>query len=255
MNRALNSEGRKSNGWTERASQSVPGVTYVVPEPEPEEARIWFFTRRGGVSDPPYDSLNVATKVGDKRSNVVENLARTKSAMDGRPSAWTQLVAGNEVARVTGSGLAGEADALITDRRGLSLVIAAADCAPVVLVGKRAVAIAHSGWRGTLSGVTAKTVLEMDDTKIKAYIGPCIRECCYEVSAELAEKFAERFGPEVVSGRYLSLPTAIRKNINEAGLEEVYDLGPCTGCRPDLFYSHRKQGPYTGRNLMAVARS
>ena len=52
MNRAMNSEGRKSNGWTERASQSVPGVTYVVPEPEPEEAGIWFFTRCGGVSDP-----------------------------------------------------------------------------------------------------------------------------------------------------------------------------------------------------------
>ena len=57
----------------------------------------------------------------------------------------------------------------------------------------------------------------------------------------------------MVSGRYLSLPEAIRIDLERTGVE-VYDLGLCTGCRPDLFYSHRKQGPFTGRNLAAVAR-
>jgi polyphenol oxidase len=57
----------------------------------------------------------------------------------------------------------------------------------------------------------------------------------------------------VVEGRYLSLPDAIRRNREEGGVEEVHDLGLCTGCRTDLFFSHRKQGPYTGRNLAAVA--
>lgn len=174
--------------------------------------------------------------------------------MDGRPSAWTRLVAGSEVVWVTETGFSGEADALITDKKDLLLTIAAADCAPVVLVGERDVGMAHSGWRGTLSGIAGKTVLEMGGPKLRAYIGPVIRECCYEVSEELAAKFAERFGPEVVSGRYLSLPIAIRKNLEEAGVEEIHDLGLCTGCRPDLFYSHRMQGPYTGRNLAAVAR-
>ncbi|HZC19230.1 MAG TPA: laccase domain-containing protein, partial [Rubrobacteraceae bacterium] len=73
-------------------------------------------------------------------------------------------------------------------------------------------------------------------------------------SPELSDRFVERFGPEVVEGRYLSLPAAIRRNLEEVGVDEVHDLGLCTGCRPDLFFSHRKQGPKTGRNLAAVAR-
>jgi copper oxidase (laccase) domain-containing protein len=113
----------------------------------------------------------------------------------------------------------------------------------------------HSGWRGTIAEISAKAARELGDTSsLRAYIGPCIRQCCYEVSEELAERFAERFGQEVVEGRYLSLPDVIRRNLQEVGVGEVYDLGLCTGCRPDLFFSHRKQGPKTGRNLAAVAR-
>ena len=70
----------------------------------------------------------------------------------------------------------------------------------------------------------------------------------------MAGEFARRFGEGAVSGRYLSLPAAICATLVQAGVEEVHDLGLCTGCRPDLFYSHRKQGPFTGRNLAAVAR-
>ena len=94
----------------------------------------------------------------------------------------------------------------------------------------------------------------MGDGALAAYIGPGIRGCCYEVSEELAGRFAGRFGDDVVSGRHLSLPAAIRVDLEEAGVEEVHDLGLCSGCRPDLFYSHRKQGPATGRNLAAVAK-
>jgi YfiH family protein len=174
--------------------------------------------------------------------------------MHGRESAWVRQVAGDGVVRVSGAGLAGEADALVTDGESFSLVVAIADCVPVALVGDKGVGIVHSGWRGTIAEISAKAVQKMDDTNIRAYIGPCIRQCCYEVSEELAERFAERFGPEVVESRYLSLPDAIRRNLEEVGVGEVHDLGLCTGCRPDLFFSHRKQGPRTGRNLAAVAR-
>ena len=70
----------------------------------------------------------------------------------------------------------------------------------------------------------------------------------------MAESFSREFGGGVVDGRHLSLPAAIRADLERAGVEEINDLGLCTGCRPDLFYSHRKQGPRTGRNLAAVAR-
>jgi YfiH family protein len=231
------------------------GAVYVTPNPEPQAARMWFFTRRGGVSKEPYDSLNVSKKVGDDPSAVEENLAIIREAMDGRSSAWSRQVHGDGVSRVSRAGFAGEADSLLTAETGFSLVVAVADCVPVALVGDRGVGMVHSGWRGTLSGVARKAAQEMGEAPLRAYIGTCIRGCCYEVSTELAEEFERSFGPEVVSGRNVSLPAAIRLDLDRAGVGEVHDLGLCTGCRPDLFYSHRKQGPLTGRNLAAVAAS
>ena len=234
--------------------ENADDAVFVIPNPEPEGAIVRFFTRLGGVSKPPFDSLNVSVKVGDDRASVAENLSRIRGATDGRPSAWIQQVAGDVVLEATQAGLAGEADALVTRAIDLSLVVAVADCVPVALVGDSKVGLAHSGWRGTLAGVAGKTADMMGGSDVRAYIGPCIRRCCYEVSAEMATDFSGRFGPEVVEGRHLSLPAAISKNLEESGVEEVYDLGLCTGCRTDLFYSHRKEKPVTGRNLVSVSR-
>ena len=229
------------------------GAVYVVPDPEPEGARIWFFTRLGGVSREPYDSLNVS-KVSDDPATVKENISIIRRAMGGRPTAWVRQVAGDGVVRVSEAGLAGEADALVTSERDLSLVVAVADCVPVALVGERGVAMVHSGWRGTLAGIAGKAVRSMGEKGVRAYVGPGIRRCCYEVSEELAAEFAARYGRWVVSGRHLSLPDAIRTDLEKSGVVDILDLGLCSGCRPDLFYSHRKQGPLTGRNLAAVAK-
>jgi YfiH family protein len=217
---------------------------------------MWFFTRKGGVSKPPFDSLNISLKVGDDPDAVTENRDRIRDAMEGRESAWVRQVAGDGVVRVSRPGLAGEADALVTDEGGFSLVVAVADCVPVALIGDEAgeVAMVHSGWRGTIAEIVARVVRAMDGDGIRAYIGPCIRGCCYEVSEELAERFADKFGRKVVEGRYLDLPRAIKRNLEDVGVAEVHDLGLCTGCRTDLFFSHRKLGPETGRNLAAVAR-
>ena len=238
--------------WEERAVGEAGGATYIAPAPEPENARVWFFTRKGGVSKSPYDSLNVSTLVGDEPEAVTENLTRIKTVMGERPSAWVRQVAGDGVVGVEGPGFAGEGDALVTGERGYALVVAIADCVPVALVGEGIMGMVHSGWRGTLSGISGKAASGMGG-EVRAYIGPGIRGCCYEVSEELADRFAGRFGAGVVSGRYLSLPGAIRRDLEQAGVGEVHDLGLCTGCRTDLFYSHRKEGPKTGRNLAAVA--
>jgi polyphenol oxidase len=247
---------RKTHTQTEYGASAAihiadGGAVYAAPSPEPEKARIWFFTRLGGVSQPPYDSLNVSRKVGDAPEAVEENLSIIREAMDGRPAAWVRQVAGDGVARVSGPGFAGEADALITSEPDLCLSVAVADCVPVALVGEREVGMVHSGWRGTLAGVSGKAARKLGGSRLRAYIGPCIRRCCYEVSEDLAEKFAEEFGDGVVSVRHLSLPGAIRIDLERAGVE-VHDLELCSGCRQDLFYSHRKQGPLTGRNLASV---
>jgi len=229
------------------------GAVYFAPDPEPVGAGIFFFTRLGGVSEPPYDSLNVSKKVGDSADTVGENLTTIRRAMGDRPTAWVRQVAGDTVVRVSGPGLAGEADALVTTEPDLCLSVAVADCVPVALVGEDHVAMVHSGWRGTLAGVSGKAARELGESGVRAYIGPSIRRCCYEVSEDLAGQFAAAFGGEVVSGRYLSLQEAIKIDLEAAGVE-VHDLGLCSGCRPDLFYSHRKQKPVTGRNLASVVR-
>jgi len=212
-----------------------------------------FFTRLGGVSQPPFDALNVSVKVGDDPDAVAENISMIHEAVGGVPSAWVKQVAGDGVARVSEGGFAGEADALVTSEEGLCLNVAVADCVPVALVGEDEVAMVHSGWRGSLSGISGKAARRMSGDAKRAYIGPCIRGCCYEVSRELADAFARAFGEDVVSGRHLSLPGAIRVDLERAGVE-VVDLGLCTGCRPDLFFSHRKEKPLTGRNLASVVK-
>jgi polyphenol oxidase len=242
---------RTEDGAPAAVHTAEGGAVYIAPDPAPVGAGIFFFTRFGGVSESPYDSLNVSGKVGDDPEAVDQNLAIIREAVGGRPAAWVRQVAGDAVLRVNEGGLAGEADALITNEPDLCLSVAVADCVPVALVGEWEVGMVHSGWRGTLAGVAGKAARELGGPGVRAYIGPSIRRCCYEVSGDLAEKFAAEFGSKVVSGRYLSLQSAIRIDLQRAGVE-VHDLGLCSGCRPDLFYSHRKQGPLTGRNLASV---
>lgn len=246
----------RTNARSWALHEAEGGPVYAAPDPEPEAAAVRFFTRIGGVSGAPYDSLNVSTKVGDTEEAVSENLARIRRAMNGRETSWVRQSASDRVLRADSPGLAGEGDALVTSQSGFSLAVAVADCVPVVLVSAEEAGMVHSGWRGTLSGISANAVAEMasDPSEISAYIGPCIRRCCYEVSEDMAADFEERFGADVADGRYLSLPRAIRRNLEEADAGRINDLGLCTGCRPDLFYSHRKQKPATGRSLAAVAR-
>lgn len=247
----------RTNACSWALHEAESGAVYAAPDPEPEAAEVRFFTRLGGVSGAPYDSLNVSTRVGDDEASVSENLSRIRRAMNGRETAWVRQSASDRVLRVDSPGLAGEGDALVTSESGVSLAVAVADCVPVALVSAGEVGMIHSGWRGTLSGISANAVAEMDadPAGIAAYIGPCIRRCCYEVSGEMAADFEDRFGGDVAEGRHLSLPRAIRHNLEEAGVGEIHDLGLCTGCRLDLFYSHRKQKSATGRSLAAVYRA
>ena len=249
---------RRADTQTENGARSAlqtaeGGAVFVAPDTAPEGAKIFFFTRLGGTSEPPYDSLNVSKKVGDDPRAVDENLSTIRNAMDLRPAAWVRQVAGDNVVRVSEPGFAGMADALVTAKPDLCLSVAVADCVPVALVGERDVGMVHSGWRGTLAGVAGRAANSLGGDRVQAYIGPSIRRCCYEVSEELAALFAAKFGEGVVSGRHLSLQDAIRVDLEWAGVE-VNDLGLCSGCRPDLFYSHRKEGPLTGRNLASVVK-
>lgn len=158
-----------------------------------------------------------------------------------------------------------ETDGMITDCRQMCLVVMAADCVPVLLFDREKLVIGavHAGWRGTIGGIAAVAVQQMQESfgcrgeNIIAGIGPSIGKCCFEVGGEVAERFYLKFGPsgEVVgkaetSGKYrIDLWEANRLDLLEAGLkaENIEVAGLCTFCHPEEFFSYRHSGKAVGR--------
>lgn len=236
-----------------------PGVVHAV------------FTRHGGVSAPPFNSLNVSTFVGDDPQAVRENRDRVMAAL-GRPRAglvMAGLVHDIEVARVdasTGQALDGggryvpRVDALVTNDPAVALLVTAADCAQVFLLDprRRAVGLAHAGWRGTAAGVLAATVAAMrahfgsDPTDLRAAVGPCLGPCCARFSDPHHELPA--WCAPFIHGHYVDLWAMNRNQLIEAGLhpERVAVAEVCTVCRRDLFFSHRGDAGRSGRFAAAI---
>lgn len=189
-------------------------------------------------------------------------LATHRSAFT--PGVWSQLdeVHGIDVLTVTRPGEHDYAvgDALVTQLPDVVLAVWVGDCAPVVLVGDDGtVAAVHAGWKGALSGVLASTVAAMgcEPGTVQALLGPCIHPCCYEFGAADLAQFVERFGPGVAAHTAwgtpaLDLPAVVHHALAEVGVG-VTDLGGCTGCRDDLWFSHRRRGQ-ASRQVMTVRR-
>ncbi|MGQ0507837.1 MAG: peptidoglycan editing factor PgeF [Myxococcaceae bacterium] len=230
-----------------------------------------FSTREGGVSEGPFASLNLGFSVGDRPEAVETNLRRIAARAEVSPS---RLLGVSQVhgvavvharAPVAGDTLTpplGEADALWTEDQDTAVGVKTADCVPILLADPRSkrVAAVHSGWRGTDFRISERAAESLGAASgIVAAIGPCIRECCYEVSDELAHRFASAFGPEVTVRRgarwHLNLVAAVRESLRAAGLSaDRIDSVPalCTSCDPRRFYSHRRDGGRTGRHLSFV---
>ncbi|HOG47963.1 MAG TPA: peptidoglycan editing factor PgeF [Anaerolineae bacterium] len=224
-----------------------------------------FFTRLGGVSQPPFASLNMGASVGDDAAAVAENRRRACAALgfaDGQVVTPYQ-VHSTVLARVgqaQGGQVIEATDGLLTAERGVALFLRFADCVPVMLHDREhhAIALVHAGWRGTLDGIASLAVAAMQahfgsqPAQLWAGIGPAIGPCCYQVSAGLAAEFAKRFGAGVVSrpasgSSHLDLPTANTIALGEAGVRHIEQADLCTACHVDEFFSHRKEAGRTGR--------
>ncbi|HEY2954347.1 MAG TPA: peptidoglycan editing factor PgeF [Candidatus Eisenbacteria bacterium] len=224
-----------------------------------------FTTRRGGVSDPPYDSLNLGRTSGDREDAVAENRRRALAALglDGARLATAGLVHGSAVAEVRDAGHAPACDALLTRERGLVLAVTTADCLPIILTAPGIVAVAHCGWRGTAAGLPRAAVVAcgaaagMAPDQITAHLGPCIRPCCYEVGPEVARKFPARVSTWVEGRHRLDLAEAARRQLVDSGVppESIHDTAACTCCAPDWYFSHRRDGARYGRHWALVALS
>jgi YfiH family protein len=223
-------------------------------EAELPGARAAFTTRLGGVSEGPFESLNLGRLTGDPAAR--ENRLRLAAALGVDPEGVLigRQVHGADVITHVGSpepppyadpapGLP-DADGHATTCRGLTPLVLVADCLPVALAGDGGVAMVHCGWRGLAAGIVERGV-EATAARAAA-IGPGIGPCCYEVGAEVLGAF-EALGPKVASGRMLDLRGIASLLLERAGVEGVEACELCTSCHPELFFSHRRDGEPTGR--------
>jgi YfiH family protein len=239
-----------------------------------------FSTRQGGVSRPPFDTLNLGQSVGDDSAAVEENRRRLFGAfgIDAARVVRAWQAHGDGVLRVD-AGLTGRPgfpgcllderakfDALITRLPGLALVVTTADCLPILIHDpvRTAVAAVHAGWRGTAKRIAARALGAMrkaygtDPADCRAAIGPGIRGCCFEVDAAVTDSMAaalpnwEKHARANRSGHWLlDLAEVNRAILEAAGVRAdcIEDVGLCTSCRNALFFSHRAEKGRTGRMM------
>jgi YfiH family protein len=223
-------------------------------------ARAAFSTRAGGVSDPPYASLNLGYLTGDETSAVLENRLRLASAigLDPRRVLIGRQVHGAEIAvhletqdpspfEAPGSAVA-EVDGQVATEAGLAPLVFTADCLPVALAGPGGVAMLHCGWRGIAAGIIGRGV-EVVDARAAA-VGPGIGPCCYEVGADVLATFAA-LGFEA-PGPTLDLTAIARRMLADAGVGQVEAAEVCTSCEEVRFFSHRRDAGRTGRQAGVI---
>lgn len=209
-------------------------------------ARAAFSTRIGGVSEPPFDRLNLGLLTDDEPEAVEENRALLATALGFQIERiiFARQVHGTRlIEHPRDEGLV-EADGHVVRGPGLAPLVFVADCLPVALHGPEGLAMVHAGWRGLAGGILAEAAATVDASA--AAIGPGIGPCCYEVGDEVLNAFAD-LGPGVAEGRMLDLPEVARLQLAAAGIELVESAGLCTSCERELFFSHRRDNGRTGR--------
>ena len=155
-------------------------------------------------------------------------------------------------------GQVGDGDALVVREAGIAAVVATADCVPVVAVGAGGAAVIHAGWRGIVAGVVARALDALGGAQ-RAWIGPAIGPCCYEVGDEVADAVEAASGASLRRpGRgarpHLDLTGAVAAQLAHAGVESIATIDLCTRCHPELLASYRRDGERAGRNLTLVWR-
>ncbi len=218
------------------------------------------FTRHGGVSHSPFDSLNVSHGVGDRHEDVEENLKRIRNAVSIEHLVAMEQVHGSRVVSLRKGDISGhtvipDCDGLVTDAPKAALMVKQADCQGVILMdpGKGVLGMAHCGWRGNVSGILAKIVATMvqdfgcNPADLHVAIGPSLGPCCAEF-VDYHRIFPEEFVRFQVKENHFDLWAISRWQLVGVGVkgENIEVAGICTKCRSDIFFSYRRRRD-TGR--------
>jgi YfiH family protein len=237
---------------------AAPEVRVLTPQwPAPAGVHAAFTLRAGGISQAPFDSLNLGAHVGDAARAVGENRRRLceQLRLPGQP-AWVEQVHGTAVADLDASDVAASgavADVALTRRPGTVCAVQMADCLPVLLAARdgRAVAAAHAGWRGLAAGVleAAVAALAVAPGELMAWLGPCIGPLHFEVGEEVRSAFLAKDsgagGAFAASprGRWLcDLASLARRRLERLGVAAVFGAGACTYTDRARFFSYRRDG-------------
>jgi YfiH family protein len=250
------------------------GIRYYRFDVFPRTVTQAVFTRRGGVSPTPWDSLNVGGTVGDEATRVLENRRRSFAAA-GRSlgslfDVWQ--VHSAEAVFADAPRLPAEdhrkADIIFTDRPEVTLYMRFADCVPIFLYDpvKDVIGLAHAGWLGTVRGAATSAVRAMRErygskpADILAGIGPSIGPDHYEVGSDVIAQVEQAFGADsrpLIDVRqnktYLDLWGANRLQLEKAGVVEIETASLCTACHLEDWYSHRAEKGKTGRFAALIA--
>ncbi len=232
-----------------------------------------FMGRRGGRSIGPYAGLNMSYRVSDDPKVVSQNVCDMKLAVgihEGRIVTMCQ-VHGDNIVEVKDKKLkeAGEADGMMTATADVYLGVLTADCVPLLFVApkQKLVAAVHAGWRGTLAGIAEKAVklfnsrYGVEANELEVALGPSIGACCYEVKDDVAGPLLKRWGDiaklSIQTGNgemYLDLRQLNHDVLAQAGIpaENIFQVGPCTGCSPSDFFSYRRERSETGRQISFI---
>ena len=234
-----------------------------------------FFTRRGGVSSGPFESLNFAVGVGeitDDEAKVMQNyqlaaevFGLNKEDICRSYQTHTSVV---EIATENdrGRGISlppydHGVDGMVTLEKNLLLSVRTADCVPILLGDKnnKVCSAVHAGWRGTVGGIIDNAVKIMVEkgvslSDIVVAIGPCVGQCCYEVGEDVLKEFlkisteCKRFFTPRGEKYMLDLVGANEFVLELSGIknENISSLGLCTKCHEDKFFSHRRNGSVRG---------
>lgn len=226
--------------------------------PAPPNVRACCTTRRAGVSEAPFEHLNLSHRVGDDPAAVFGNRARlaARLRLPAEP-VWMRQVHGTRVLEARDAGPDPEGDACIARDPGRPCAVLCADCLPVLLCARSGtlVAAVHAGWRGLAAGVIECTVAAMGvpPSELVAWLGPAIGAAAYEVGVEVRKAFVDRhpgdesaFAPRRPGRWSADLPRLARARLRRCGVVEVHGGTRCTYSDPERFYSYRRDGR-TGR--------
>lgn len=234
-----------------------------------DECVACFFDRHGGVSGGVFDSLNIGLSTGDEKSNVLRNRVRVKEVMKVSHLLSVHQVHGDGLyvlrEDLNGDASVGKYDAMITNRRGVGLMIQTADCQGILFYDPVAGAVgaAHSGWRGSVANIAAVTVEGMvreygtDPADLRVFVGPSLGPCCAEF-VNYREELPEHFSNFMVSENHFDFWDVTRHQLLKCGVlhENIVVAGRCTSCSEDHFSYRRacREGDgVTGRNCSVVA--